>query len=86
MKTSSIPFTNLGSFYQKYGLNSAAERYYAKAMRINPDDSNAHLNLAIIYLQKKNTAAAKKEAELSLKADPDFTPGKRLLEFIKKGG
>jgi tetratricopeptide (TPR) repeat protein len=56
--------TLLAEAYQRAGDGEHAQEQWEKALKIDPDDAEAHLGLARFYLQKGNQSRARTEYEL----------------------
>lgn len=53
------PLNNAGICSRRIGENAQAEEYFRRALRIAPDDSNIHLQLADLNYSRNNLAQAK---------------------------
>lgn len=53
-----VAWGNLGRVYAAQGKNEKAREAFIKAVRLNPEESSAHLELATIYYQQDNARLA----------------------------
>ncbi|HLG34138.1 MAG TPA: tetratricopeptide repeat protein [Bacteroidia bacterium] len=75
--------TNLGYYYLTVEKNPGkAEQFYKDALRLDPDNEQALLNRAGLYIFKKKIPEAKKLLEMILKKYPDNIQAKNALKQI----
>ena len=60
---SGLFYAHLGLGYRYSGDFENAERFYKKALEINPSDESTRVNLGILYLRFMNTAESRKLAQ-----------------------
>jgi Tfp pilus assembly protein PilF len=63
--------TNLGYLWLLEGDDKKAEAFYTKALSLDPDDDQALLNMAGLYLYRRNETDALKMINRCIKAHPD---------------
>ena len=63
-------FYNLGSAYRNLEQRSMATTAYCEALRLNPDMSAGHVNLANVYVEMSNYRKAIEHYNLALKLEP----------------
>jgi tetratricopeptide (TPR) repeat protein len=83
--TSFKAHTNLGSAYSALGDNAGAEKEYALALAINPDDSNTHNNLGLVYFREKEPEKAEDEYGKALTMLSFTTTGDSFTGNEKRG-
>jgi tetratricopeptide (TPR) repeat protein len=76
--------TNLGYYYLSIENNaSKAEQLYQTALSLDPDNEQALLNMAGLYIFRKDFKNAKQTLEALLKKVPGNVQAKTVLEQIK---
>jgi Tfp pilus assembly protein PilF len=75
----------LGSAHFRAGSMSDAEREYLAAIRTKPDFSEAHNNLAVVYLETGRTDLAEREVTLAEKAGYKVHPQLKADIKARKG-
>ena len=70
-RTSTEAYNNLGLVYYKLGDTPRAVANFAAAINTNPDNIEARLNIAAIFLNYLNYKAAKDQYEYVLETHPD---------------
>ncbi len=75
-------WTNLGYVRLLNGDDQTAEVYYKKALALNPDYTQASVNLAGLYAYRGNNKAARGELNRILKREPSNLQIKDLLNKI----
>lgn len=60
-----------------------AIKAYEKALKMDPDDANAHYCLGVAYFFQKDNARAKQEFEAATKLDPDDPAAKESLKRLE---
>jgi len=55
---------------------------YEEALRLKPDLSTAHLNVALLLIKRGDAAAARRHLETALAIDPGYEPAQRALRAI----
>ena len=71
----------LGGALAMQHRDDEAMREYEEALRLKPLPS-AHLNMALLLLEKGDTAAARRHLETALSIDPDYAPAAQALQVI----
>ncbi len=66
----SFAHVGLGDFYKQKGLLENAETEFKKALRINPDDSQANYNLGWIYNKKNAIKKAEEVFNAAIRSNP----------------
>lgn len=61
-----------------------ASNTFKKALILRPDDEGLNYNLARVYIDAGDWAAAKKAVQEALRANPDFREGHQLRAYIEK--
>jgi Flp pilus assembly protein TadD len=75
--------TNLGFYYLSVEANPVkAEQFYKEALHLDPDNEQALLNMAGLYVFRKQLVEARKLLEAILKKYPDNTQAKAALKQI----
>ncbi len=74
-KTGNLHF-NLGLVMAQRGLPDNAIREFLKALEINPEKEQAHIELGCLYLESGELGKAESEIIQGLQALPDSLPGK----------
>jgi tetratricopeptide (TPR) repeat protein len=73
----------IANSYYLEGNKEAAEAWYRKAIHQNPENSNAHNNLAWLFLsENRNLVEAKRLAEKAVELDPDNLSAVDTLEAV----
>jgi Tfp pilus assembly protein PilF len=65
-------FNSAGIAAAQLGKQLVAIEYYKRALRIDPDYAEAHLNLALAYHQTKRAALARQEYAVACRLQPRF--------------
>jgi len=65
------------------GQVDEAIKAYLTLLKLNPDDADAHFNLAGFYHRKGLKEEVIKELETALKLKPDYTQAREALEAIR---
>lgn len=77
------PYVSLGYLYLSYNKDvQLAEKYYLKALSLDPDQLQAIINLGALNLIKKDFTSAKKYAERAEKISPNNEQVKMLVKQI----
>lgn len=75
-------YNESGIRYRKAPDLEKAEMTFKKALFIRPEDEGLHYNLARAYIDAKDWSSAKNTMAESLKLNPDFHEGMKLMAFI----
>ena len=59
---------------------------YREALRINPDDAEAHWGLAVAFYDQEHFAEAKAEAETALRLDSSNEQARRMIDELTEEG
>ena len=74
---------NMGCAYRGAGEYKKAESCFLEVLKLNPEDADAHYNLAVLYDEDlNNKAAAEKHYKIFLKIAPDDTDAKQAIEWL----
>ena len=52
---------------------------YREALRLKPELPTAHLNIALLYMKRGDTADARRHLETALQVDPNYAPARQAL-------
>ncbi len=63
----------MGDACYAQGENEKAREYYRRALELDPEDGQAHFNLAEMYYDTGELEAAEREVREALRIDPDLT-------------
>ncbi|MDI9570926.1 MAG: tetratricopeptide repeat protein [Pseudomonadota bacterium] len=74
---------NLGIQYRKSGKFDRAISEFRKALALYPDDEGLHYNIARVYVEKREWAAAEEAILRGISINPEFHEGKNLLKYIR---
>lgn len=75
--------TNLGYYYLSVESNAVkAEQFYRNALALDPDNEQALLNMAGLYIYRKDFKKAKQILEALLKKEPSNVQAKAVLKQI----
>jgi Flp pilus assembly protein TadD len=74
------PLVDLGRAAQSAGRPADAERLYRRALDLDPSDSDVHVRLGELLLERGDAPAARAEAEAALRWRPNGAAAMRLLE------
>jgi tetratricopeptide (TPR) repeat protein len=87
LKSDSAIYGTLGQALSSKGLMEKAIECYKRAIRINPENAEAHYNLGNIYLALKRPEEAEDEYEKAIKARPNFANAYSNLgvAFVQRG-
>ncbi len=77
-----VVYNQLGVSYAKEGKTVEAEKYFKKALDINPSHPMAHYNLGTLYLHQKRYNEAIKELEEAIRLNPDYADAHNNLGTI----
>ena len=61
-----------------------AMREYQAALRINPDYSDAHNNLGVVYWQRGRLDEAKREFQTALRLNPRYVAARNNLKAVSQ--
>ena len=70
--TSAVAFSKLAHIYWKEGHEEQAGELYSRAIELDPENPETHLNLALLRLNAGRTVEARKLMEGAIKVDPDY--------------
>ena len=76
---------NIGNLLFEQGQSPEAQGFYERAVGLNPDFVEAHLQLALCLIQQEKMAEAKPHLEKVIELDPDSTNGmtaQSLLDYV----
>jgi len=76
-------WTNLGKASELTGENGKAADAYLQAVRLEPDEAAAHLNLGIALYKIRYYQDAKAELQKALELNPNLKEVKKYLEMIE---
>ena len=76
---------NLANVLAGFGRTPGAIQHYNEALRLDPDNVDAHYNRGALLASqgKQNYAEARAEFERALQLRPDFLPARQGLETIR---
>jgi len=74
---------NLGFLKLEAGADKEAEYLYLKALKMDPDNQSAWMNLVGLALYRNNTAEAEKLLETILRRYPNQTQARQLLQKLR---
>jgi hypothetical protein len=77
-------YVNLGLCYYSSGNLEGAEKWWKKAIEMNPLSSVAYANLGYVYVSKKDFITAREYLNAAIKIDPDNASAKQLLDRLPK--
>lgn len=77
-------YNRVGIALRKMERYEIAEKYYKKALEMAGKDVGLLFNLGRLYVEWQHWRKAERTALLIVKLDPDFTEGKKLLEYVLK--
>jgi tetratricopeptide (TPR) repeat protein len=73
----------LASLTQEKGDLDKADELYQRVIKLSPDDSNAHWQLALVYEKQAKIDQALSELDIVQKANPDNETVKEKIESLK---
>ena len=76
---------NIGNLLFEQGQSPEAEGFYQRAVQLNPDFVEAHLQLALCLIQQEKMAEAKPHLQKVIELDPDSSNGmtaQSLLDYV----
>ncbi|MBI2636420.1 tetratricopeptide repeat protein [Candidatus Peregrinibacteria bacterium] len=65
-------YANLGAVYRKQGKIAEAMDAYGKGLALNPQSSESYMGRALVYIAKKDYAAAEQDLLSSLRENPRY--------------
>src|SRR5690606_29180999 len=74
---------NLGFMKLEAGADKEAEALYRKALKLDPDNQSAWMNLVGLHLYRNNRAEAEKLLETLIRNYPNQTQARQLLEKLR---
>ena len=75
---------HLGTYLKdRRGKLDLAARHFYNAVRVNPNDLNANLNLARLFLHQRNLGQARLQLQTILSIDPDNAGAKQMLAQVQ---
>jgi tetratricopeptide (TPR) repeat protein len=77
-------YVNLGLCYYSSGNLEGAEKWWKKAVEMNPRSSVAYANLAYVYVSKKDYATAREYLDIAINIDPNNVSARQLLDRLPK--
>jgi tetratricopeptide (TPR) repeat protein len=83
--TSLNVFNTLGVLYRKKGDSQTALTQYKKALKVHPDEPYIYYNIGRLYLDMKDTTAAKTFFQQAIEKDQDFEEAKQVIKAIDLG-
>ena len=63
-------FYNIAKLFEERNYTDSALTNYKKVIALNPQHSESHMRMGVIYLKKKQLNEAKRSFLMSLKYDP----------------
>ncbi len=78
-----LVYTNLGVVCRKMGEEKQAEKYFRKAIEVEPAYIPARLDLARLYVAQGKRDKAREEAEEALRIDPGDARARALLDGMR---
>ena len=75
-------FNACGAALWKKKVGEESIKLYKRAIKIDPDYSNAHYNLGLAYCFLESYDEAKGSLECAIRLKPDYMPAKELLGYI----
>jgi len=75
---------DLGALYEAGGQVDKAEALYRQAIAIDPKDGDVRVRLARVRLTRGDLASATREAEVSLRLQPNNARARALLERTRQ--
>jgi len=85
-EASGLQQETLGEWQTELMSIASEARADHEALRINPDDAEAHYNLAIALRDQQRFAEAKVEAEAALQLNPSNEQAERMIEELTEKG
>lgn len=76
-------YTDFAINLRKNALHEMARDHYKRAVELAPEDCNAHLNLARIYMEMGDLANAKLHVNKSLELSPDFAYAQKFSMYLE---
>ncbi len=69
---------------RKEGQLAEAIKLYQRAIKLSPDDEGLYYNTARVLYEMTKFETACKVLKIALKKNPNFEPGKKFLDFMRK--
>ena len=83
-KTNHHIFNALGTIYYRKGMSFEAAKYFRRAVSVKPDNPVSHVNLAVIYSERKDYDRAIDEYNKYLKYLPNSGKAEKIKNVIGK--
>jgi tetratricopeptide (TPR) repeat protein len=77
-----LAYVNLGNLYDIDKKKDLAEKYYRKAISLDPENGRTHYNLGLFYAEQGRHSDAEKELLLAQKYDPADTDAVRECRYV----
>jgi tetratricopeptide (TPR) repeat protein len=79
-----LAYTNFANLLDQQGKKKEAEKFYLRAILLEPENGRAHYNLGLLYKEWKDSDRAIKEFQKAVELDSADTDAKEALISIKK--
>ncbi|MEX2596990.1 MAG: tetratricopeptide repeat protein [Salibacteraceae bacterium] len=75
-------YLKLGMAYAITGDEAKAEQFFKTGVKVNPNNPEMHMNLALVYLNSNRIDSARESLKNALAVDPNLSRAKQLLQQI----
>ncbi len=83
-KRAYLACSNLGLLYARQGKDREAIDAYTRAIEYRPDSPEAYHRVGLVFIRRRNLAAAREAFQFAIEVDPTFAPAIKSLEQLRE--